>query len=51
MAVIVLIHLIKEMNYSLFNRDGKLNTLRNRIHERKILQDVLVGDKTQKSLL
>lgn len=36
------------MNYSLFNRGGKLSTLKNRIHERKILQDVLVGQKTQK---
>lgn len=47
MAVIVWIHLIKgagEIRYSLRNRNGKLNTLRNRIHARKILQDVLAGE-------
>lgn len=54
MTVIVWIHLIKgggEMSYPVFNRDGKLVTLRNRVYERKILQDILLGEKTQKPLL
>lgn len=37
------------MNYPLFNKDSKLNTLRNRLHDRKILQDVLV-EKRYRSL-
>lgn len=39
------------MNYPLFNKDGKLNTLRNRLHERKILQDIPNEEKIQKPLL
>lgn len=39
------------MNYPLFNKDGKLNTLRNRLHDGKILQDVLSEEKIQKPQL
>lgn len=47
MAVIVWICLLKgvgEISYSLRSRDGKLNTWRNRIRARKILQDALAGE-------
>lgn len=39
------------MNYPLFNKNGKEKTLRSRVSERKILQDVLFGEETEKTLL